>query len=84
MAIKAGELLSKDSPDATQLAQLSSIVQGKLDVLKQLDGDVLDLVNEDLVAEEIKQSDCFKEDIYRFMVRMSARLTDWWLSQPMY
>ena len=70
MANKAGELLSQDSPDATQLAQLRLSLQEKLDVLKQLDGEVLDLVSEDHVAEEIEQSDRFKEDIYLIMVRI--------------
>ena len=75
MANKAGELLSKDSSDATQLAQLRLSLQEKLDILKQLDSEVLDHVSEDHVAEEIEQSDRFKEDIYFIMVRIEHLLT---------
>ena len=45
-------------------------LQEKLEVLKQLDSEILNLVDEDDLADEIEQSDDFKEGIYATMVKI--------------
>ena len=70
MVSRAGELLGADTPDVVRLSQLKLSLQEKLDVLKQLDGEILGLVEEGSVAEEIEQADRFKEEIYGIMVRI--------------
>ena len=45
-------------------------LQEKLDVLKTLDGEILNLVEGGAVANEIEQADTFKEGIYSTMVRI--------------
>ena len=69
---KATGLLDDDRPDSMKLSQLKLSLQEKLDVLKQLDGEILGLVDEDAVADEIKQSDGFKEGVYTVMVRIES------------
>ena len=39
-------------------------------ILKQLDTEILDLVDKEAVADEIEQADSFKEDVYAIMVRL--------------
>ena len=68
MVNKARELLAEDAPDVAKLSQLRLSLQEKLDVLKQLDGEILDLVDESSVAEEIEQADEFKEDVYTILI----------------
>ena len=43
-------------------------------MLKQLDGEILDAVEEDCVVEEIEQSDEFKENVYTAIVRVERVL----------
>ena len=42
--------------------------------MKQLDGEILDAVEEDCVVEEIEQSDEFKENVYTAIVRVERVL----------
>ena len=43
-------------------------LQEKLDVLRQLDGDILDRVGDEDLAGEIEQSDIYREGIYAAIV----------------
>ena len=52
------------APDLLRLLQLKLSLNKKLDVLKQLDSEILEMIEEDKVANEIEQSDQFKEGIY--------------------
>ena len=70
MVGKARELLVERSPDATKLAQIRLSLQEKLDVLKLLDSEFINLVDADHVADEIEQSDQFKEDVYAVLVQI--------------
>ena len=74
MINKAGELLAEEVPEASRLSQMRLSLQEKLDVLKHLDGEILDHVHEDNVAEEIEQADAFNEDIYAVMVKIEHLL----------
>ena len=67
---KAEELLAEDSPSTPHLAQIKLSLEEKLAVLKQLDAEILDTVDDEAVAEEIEQSDAYKEDLYAVLVRI--------------
>ena len=72
MINKASSLLEDESPNLMTLSQLKLSLQEKLDVLKHLDEEILELVDEDSVADEIEQSDGFKEQVYAIMVRVDS------------
>ena len=60
---RADDLLSSARPDVDKLSQLKLTLTEKLEVLKLLDGEILDKVEEKDVADEIDHSDGFKEGI---------------------
>ena len=57
-----------DRDSVTRLPQLKLSLQEKLDVLRQLDGDILDRVGDEDLASEIEQSDIYREGIYAAIV----------------
>ena len=70
------ELLAADTQAHTsRLSQLKLSLQEKLDTLKILDGEILDLVEDDALVEEIKQADSFKEGIYAAMISIEKHCT---------
>ncbi len=58
----------------SKLSQLKLTLNEKLKVLKQLDNEILALVDEGDVPGEIKQSDEFKEGIYAATVGVECAL----------
>ena len=69
------EVLAADPLDKDKLSQLKLTLGEKLEVLKRLDAEILTMVEEGVVADEIEQSDAFKEDIYTAIVRIERTLT---------
>ena len=63
-------LLNAEGSDVMRLSQLSKSLQEKLDVLKTLDSEILDLVDDEAVEEEIEQADTFKEGIYATIIKI--------------
>ena len=62
MVKKSEELLAAEHPDTTKLSQLKLTLKEKLEVLSQVDGEILSLVeDEESITEEIEQSDGIKE-----------------------
>ena len=59
-------ILADGAPDVSK--QLS--LQEKLDTIKLIDGEILDLIEEDNVATEIEQADSFKEGICASMIKI--------------
>ena len=57
------------------MAQLRLSLEEKLQTLKQLDGEILELTQEEHLDEEIEQADTYKDNIYSAIVRMD-RLKD--------
>ena len=55
----------------TKLEQCRIILKEKLETLKQLDEDILDLVEESEVDNEIEQSDIFKERIHAAIIDLN-------------
>ena len=61
-------LLIEDPPDISKLLQLKLSIQEKLETIKLLDGEMLDLVDE--LTSEIKQADAFKEGVYAAIIKI--------------
>ena len=72
---RAEDLLSSAEPHVDKLSQLKFMLCEKLDVLNRLDGEILDMVEEEAMADEIDNSDGFKEGVYTVMVRIERALT---------
>ena len=74
MGTEGGE--DRPRPDSLKLAQLQMALKEKLEVLKQLDGEILDLLaSEEDIATEIEQADDYNHNIYEALVRMEEVLT---------
>ena len=50
--------------DVKRLLQLKLSLEEKLSTIKQLDGEILDLVEDGALEEEIEQADAFKATVY--------------------
>lgn len=74
MVNRAEELLAEESTDVTRLSQRRLSLLDKLDVLKRLDGEILDHVAEEAIAEEIEHSDGFKESVHTVLVMIEHLL----------
>ena len=68
------EILAASDPgsavDMSKLTQLKLSLQEKLETLKQLDGEILELTEEAKLEDEIGQADSYKEGIYSAMVKI--------------
>ena len=70
MVQTVGEMITAFEAEPTselnvkRLLQLKLSLEEKLSTLKQLDGEILNLVENEAVEEEIEQADAFKEKIY--------------------
>ena len=71
---RAKELIAAESPDVIRLSQLKLTLGEKLEVLKTLDAEMLDLVQDEDVAEEIDQEDEFKEKVHVILVKINRVL----------
>lgn len=66
---RAEVLLTKDNPDAPTLMQIKMSLQEKLDTLRQLGDEIVNLLDDKAaVVEDIEQSDTFKEGVYSTMI----------------
>ena len=72
---RAEDLLAPEKPDLDKLSQLKLVLREKLETLKTLDDEILDMVKEDDLADEIEQADDFKEGLYSVLVRIERVLT---------
>ena len=59
-----------EAPDTATLAQVGMSLKEKLEVLKTLHSEVLDLTKEDGLVAEIDKADAYKGDIYAVMARL--------------
>ena len=67
-------LLREESSDLSKLQQLRLSLQEKLETLRLLDGEMLDLVEEGELTSEIEQADAFREGIYTAMIKIDKRV----------
>ncbi|XP_065895078.1 uncharacterized protein [Dysidea avara] len=70
MITQIDTILLEDSPDIAKLSQLKLSLQEKLETIKILDGELLDIVEESELATEIEQADGFKEGIYTAIIKI--------------
>ena len=61
--------------DTSKLTQLKTSLQEKLESLRQLDSEILDLTEEDHLVNEIEQADIFKEEIYTAQTKIDKFLS---------
>ena len=64
-----------DERDIAKLTQLKLSLQEKLETLKQLDGEIAELTEEDNLATEIEQADNYKSDIYEAIVKIDRAIS---------
>ena len=63
-----------EGPDLVKLAQLKMALTKKLEVLKQLDNVILDLLeSEEDITHEIEHSDMFNQRVYETLVRIGQK-----------
>ena len=61
-------------PDLVKLAQLKMVLMEKLEVLKQLDNEILNLLESEAdITHEIEQSDTFSQRAYMILVRIDQK-----------
>ena len=70
MLTRINVLLVEDPPDISKLSQLKLSIQEKLETIKLLDGEMLDLVDEEELTSEIEQADAFKEGVYAAIIKI--------------
>ena len=58
------DALTADTTDEATLSQLKLTLEEKLTTLKQLDSEIVQLVEEENLAAEIERADDFKSEIY--------------------
>ena len=58
----------------TKLTQCKHTLKEKLETLKRIDGEILELVNEDDITDEIDQADVFKEKIQQAIIDVSSAM----------
>ena len=76
------DLLSTHPVDKTKLLPLKISVREKLDTLKRMDDEILELVDSDKVNGEIEQADEIKENIYSVLVQLDDVLSPRAASSP--
>ena len=67
---KVETLMAEYSPDPAVLSQLKVSLSEKLKVLKQLDNEILSMVEEEDETDEITRSDQLKEGMYAAIVKV--------------
>ena len=73
MIAKVEELLSAtEAPGGLALKQLGMSLKEKLEVIKTLDSEILELVEETDLADEIDQADLYKEKIYSALMKIDS------------
>lgn len=73
MITKAEEMLARaEAPDPLALKQFGMSLREKLDVIKALDGEILERVEETELADEIDQADLYKEKIYTMLIKIDG------------
>ena len=71
---RSEELLSETTLDKNKLTKLKMALAEKMEVLKLLDAEVLDMVEDDAIAGEIEQTDNIKESEHVAMIRIERAL----------
>ena len=68
-------ILAEREPDGDKLALLKLSLKEKLETLKLLDSEIVELTPEEELVREIEQADEYKENVYRALTRIDRTLT---------
>ena len=72
---RAEALLVEDDPNVSTLTQIKMSLREKLDTLRQLDSEIVNLLEDEAaVVDDIEQADTFKEGVYSTMIRIERYL----------
>ena len=71
---KVNDALAAETADEAKLSQLKHTLEEKLATLKLLDGEIVELTEEDALATEIERADDYKSEIYAALVRIDKAL----------
>ena len=71
---KVADALAAETAEEAKLSQLKLTLEEKLGTLKLLDGEIVELIEEEALATEIEQADDFKSEIYAALVRIDKAL----------
>ena len=63
------EGFTSDTPDKARVTAAIDLKE-KFETIKALDGDIIDLIEDDTLADEIEQADAYKETIFASLVRI--------------
>ena len=64
------DILVSETPDKERLSLLRLTLNEKLETIKALDTEVIELIEDDTLAEEIEQADGYKESVFNALIRI--------------
>ena len=70
------ETFRREAIDLSKLSLLKCSLQEKLETIKILDGDIVDLIEDDKLTEEIEQADFYKETIYDALLKIDKAVCE--------
>ena len=70
------EIVAAEEPDKARLALLQLTLKEKLETIKKLDAEIVDLIDETVLTEEIEQVDGYKETLFSALLKVDKILKD--------
>ena len=69
---EANSLLEREgTPDRIEIARYAFTLQEKIEVLRQLDGEILELLEDETeIIREIEQADEFNQEVFELLLRV--------------
>ena len=64
------DILASETPDKERLSLLRLTLNEKLETIKALDSEVIELIDDDTLADEIEQADSYKESIFNALLKI--------------
>ena len=64
------DMLSSETSDTQRLSLLRLTLNEKLETIKALDSEVIDLIDDETLAEEIEQADGYKETVFNALIKI--------------
>ena len=70
------EIVAAEEPDKARLALLQLTLKEKLETIKKLDAEIVNLIDETVLTEEIEQADGYKETLFSALLKVDKILKD--------
>ena len=64
------EILASKAPDKSRLSLLRLTLKEKLETVKTLDAEVIELIEDETLADEIEQADSYRESIFSALIKI--------------